>query len=68
MCYVSAVVAGIRHIAFAADRHDAAQAGFDYRHTYALLASPSRHLGLHVQHLEVSGATRPFELFIAGQE
>lgn len=39
MCYVAAMYAGVSKVLFAADRHEAAAGGFDYRGSYNMFVS-----------------------------
>lgn len=63
MCYVVAHFAGVRRVIFALDRHEAASAGFDYRGSYALLASAAAPWSLDVMQLRTPNAMVPFQSF-----
>lgn len=64
MCYVGALYAGVSAIYFAADRHEAARGGFDYRGSYHLLArDPLRWTAPTVAKLPVERSLAPFETF-----
>ncbi len=61
MCYLCARYAGIAHIYFATDRHEAAVHGFDYRDAYSLFASdPTLWHSPRVHKLSVPQALEPF--------
>lgn len=65
LCYMSALYSGITRIVFAVDRHEAAACGFDYRHTYALLAGDPLVWGSpRTEKIEVKGALNPFRVFL----
>lgn len=64
MCYMSARSAGIAHVVFAADRHEAAEHGFDYRDTYRLFADdPLDWQAPSVEKLPVPERLAPFQVF-----
>lgn len=66
-CYMAARYAGVPHILFAVDRHEAAAHGFDYRSTYALLAvDPVTWHSPQSEKLPVPGALEPFRAFLTG--
>lgn len=61
LCLLGAYWAGISRIVFAADRNEAARAGFDYRPSYELLAE--ERLPISRLHCRVTGALKPFDLW-----
>lgn len=64
MCYMSARSAGIAHVVFAADRHEAAAHGFDYRGSYRLFADdPLLWQTPSAAKLGVPGRLAPFRAF-----
>ncbi|GAA4957831.1 tRNA(Arg) A34 adenosine deaminase TadA [Nonomuraea thailandensis] len=65
LCYVTALWSGIGRIVFAADRHAAAAAGFDYASSYDLFAVPVEQWRLSPLHLPVDGAREPFDAWLA---
>lgn len=58
LCYIAAKWAGITHIYFASDRHEAAKEGFDYRWSYDF---ESIHDSMKIKKISVDGANMPFE-------
>ena len=67
LCYLSARFAGISRVFFAIDRDEAATHGFDYRGSYALLATdPLGWRSPAVGRLPVPDGLRPFLAFRAG--
>jgi guanine deaminase len=65
LCYVTALWSGVGRIVFAADRHAAAAAGFDYASSYDLFAVPVEQWRLSPLHLPVEGAQEPFRAWLA---
>ncbi|MEV1004596.1 nucleoside deaminase [Nonomuraea sp. NPDC050202] len=65
LCYLTALWSGIGWIAFAADRHAAATAGFDYASSYDLFAVPVEQWPLSPLHLPVEDAQEPFRAWLA---
>ena len=64
MCYMSALIAGIGHVVFAADRNEAAEHGFDYRSTYRLFAEDPVHWEApSVEKLGILKRLEPFQAF-----
>ena len=63
MCLASALWARVARVVFAADRHDAADAGFDDAAFYDYFSTPPEERSLPVIQLAVEGrpATAPFE-------
>ncbi len=51
----------MERVVFAADRHDAALAGFDDREFYEVFTSPKESWPLSVEHAGGARATLPFE-------
>jgi guanine deaminase len=64
LCYLAALWAGIEQVVFAADRHAAAKAGFDYRGSYALFAVDPATGPLQVHHHCTDRAGEPFNLWL----
>ncbi|MET8336193.1 nucleoside deaminase [Streptosporangium canum] len=64
LCYVTALWSGVSWIVFAADRHAAAAAGFDYASSYDLFAVPVEQWRLSPLHLPVEGAQEPFRAWL----
>ncbi|WP_052423969.1 nucleoside deaminase [Nonomuraea candida] len=64
LCYVTALWSGIGRIVFAADRHAAAAAGFDYASSYDLFAVPVERWRLSPLHLPVDSAQEPFDAWL----
>ncbi|MFD8558560.1 nucleoside deaminase [Streptosporangium canum] len=64
LCYVTALWSGVGRIVFAADRHAAAAAGFDYASSYDLFAVPVEQWRLSPLHLPVEGAQEPFRAWL----
>jgi tRNA(Arg) A34 adenosine deaminase TadA len=60
LCLSAALWARVDRVIFAADRHDAAVAGFDDRDFYDVFASPRERWPLTVEHHAWDGATLPF--------
>ncbi|MFF5206229.1 nucleoside deaminase [Streptosporangium sp. NPDC000396] len=60
LCYVAALWSGVGRIVFAADRHAAAAAGFDYASSYSLFAVPPERWDIPVEHLPIPGSQAPF--------
>lgn len=64
MCYMSARLAGIAQVFFAADRNEAAEHGFDYRGTYRLFADDPLHWKAPAaERLPVPKRLEPFQSF-----
>ncbi len=61
LCLSAALWARMDRVIFAADRHDAAAAGFDDRAFYEVFSSPQDQWPVAVQHLPASHATLPFD-------
>lgn len=61
LCLSAALWARMDRIIFAADRHDAAGAGFDDRAFYEVFTTPQGKWPLAVQHITVPAATLPFD-------
>ena len=61
LCLSAALWARMDRVIFAADRHDAAEAGFDDRAFYEVFTSPPEQWPLTVAHVGGTGATRPFQ-------
>jgi guanine deaminase len=64
LCYLAALWAGTGQVVFAADRHAAAKAGFDYRGSYALFAVDPASEPLQVHHHCTHRACEPFNLWL----
>ncbi|WP_433237822.1 nucleoside deaminase [Streptosporangium sp. CA-135522] len=65
LCYMTALWSGVGQVVFAADRHAAAAAGFDYASSYDLFAVPVEQWRLSPLHLPVDGAQEPFRVWLA---
>lgn len=63
MCYMNAAFAGISEVIFAADRNEAAMAGFDYRTSYRMLAHFPEQWSMKVHKHASPEALEPFELW-----
>lgn len=61
MCLGAALWARVDRIVFAADRHDAAEAGFDDAAFYAYFEGTEHAEAMPVAQLQTSGALAPFE-------
>ncbi|MGJ7909279.1 nucleoside deaminase [Actinopolyspora sp. H202] len=61
MCMASALWSRLDRIGFAADRHDAAVAGFDDRAFYDLFTDPDAVWPTPVRRLETANRTEPFD-------
>ncbi|MFI7585759.1 nucleoside deaminase [Spongisporangium articulatum] len=61
LCLSAALWARMDRVIFAADRHDAAEAGFDDRAFYEVFTTPVEQWPVQVQHLGGPGATLPFQ-------
>ncbi|UYQ60623.1 nucleoside deaminase [Streptomyces peucetius] len=66
MCLSSALWARVDRIVYAADRHDAAVAGFDDRRFYDLFETkPASMWPMQVEHLDLPNRTAPFDAWLA---
>ncbi|MEQ1736778.1 MAG: nucleoside deaminase [Rhodoglobus sp.] len=67
MCLSSALWARVKHVYFAADRHDAADAGFDDAAFYDFFTTKARERSMPVEQLVAGGASHlaPFETWAA---
>ena len=65
MCLTSALWARLDRVAYAADRDDAAHAGFDDRAFYELLDRPRASWPLALERVDSPDRTRPFESWLA---
>ncbi|RAG83315.1 nucleoside deaminase [Streptacidiphilus pinicola] len=66
MCLSSALWARVDRIVFAADRHDAAVAGFDDRKFYDLFEKqPTSMWPMEIAHLDLPNRTAPFDAWLA---
>ena len=61
LCFSAALWARMGRVIFAADRYDAAAAGFDDRAFYDVFTSPAAQWPLTVQRIEGDNATLPFK-------
>lgn len=68
MCLAAALWARVGRIVFAADRHAAAEVGFDDREFYDLMDSPREYWPLPVVRLEHRNSARPFEAWAGALE
>ena len=60
MCLATALWARVERVVYAADRHDAAAAGFDDRAFYDLFATPREQWAVTVAHVPHARAVAPF--------
>jgi tRNA(Arg) A34 adenosine deaminase TadA len=60
LCYLTALWCGVGQVVFAADRHTAAGAGYDYRRSYRVFATDPLDWPLPVFAIPVSDADKPF--------
>lgn len=66
MCLSSALWARVNRIVFAADRHDAAVAGFDDRKFYDLFEKqPASMWPMSIERLDLPNRTAPFDAWLA---
>jgi guanine deaminase len=63
LCFSAALWARMDRVIFAADRHDAAEAGFDDRAFYEVFNSPPQTWPLSLQQVPGEGSTLPFKLW-----
>ncbi|OAZ99590.1 nucleoside deaminase [Halomonas sp. G11] len=63
MCYLNALFAGIDEVIYAVDRDDAAEAGFDYRGSYQMLAHFPDQWPMKVHKHATTQALEPFNLW-----
>jgi guanine deaminase len=68
LCLASALWARIDRVVYAADRDDAARAGFDDREFYELLAKPRDEWPTPVEELRLGSSTAPFEAWLRNPE
>ncbi|GAA2289073.1 nucleoside deaminase [Nonomuraea roseoviolacea subsp. roseoviolacea] len=64
LCYVTALWSGVGRVVFAADRHAAAAAGFDYVSSYDIFAVPVEQWRLSPLHVPVENAREPFRAWL----
>jgi len=67
MCLSAALWARVDRVVYAADRHDAAAAGFDDAAFHGLLRTDDSGWPLVVEHLSVPEASRPFDAWRANE-
>lgn len=65
LCLSSALWARMDRVIFAADRHDAAEAGFDDRAFYEVFSSPPEQWPLTIEQVSDEGSTLPFKHWTA---
>jgi tRNA(Arg) A34 adenosine deaminase TadA len=65
LCFSAALWARMDRVIFAADRHDAAEAGFDDRAFYDVFTSPQQTWPLTLEQVVGEGATLPFKHWMA---
>lgn len=65
LCLSAALWARVDAVVYAADRHDAARAGFDDLAFYDLFESPREQWSLRVAQLPVDSAVAPFDAWLA---
>ncbi|WP_129139388.1 nucleoside deaminase [Modicisalibacter coralii] len=63
MCYLNALFSGIDEVVYAVDRDSAAEAGFDYRGTYQVLANFPDRWPMAVYKHATTQALEPFNLW-----
>ena len=68
MCLGAIHWARIARVVFACDRREAARAGFDDELLHAQFALPPGQRALRLEQVELAGAQRPFELWLAKPE
>ena len=68
LCLSAALWARVDRVVFAADRHDAAQGGFDDREFYDLFARDRAHWDVDVDHVRLDGSAAPFEAWHAHED
>ena len=68
LCLASALWARVDRVVYAADRDDAARAGFDDREFYALLGKPRTEWPTPVDELRLRSSTAPFEAWLRNPE
>jgi len=70
MCLASSLWARLDRVVFAADRHDAARAGFDDAVFYEYFETPVEERSLQVTQVAVEDvpATAPFEAWTAAED
>lgn len=68
MCLAAAMWARVSRVVYAADRHDAAEAGFDDAHFHEQLALPPAARKLPTFHVPHADARRAFELWRAWED
>ncbi|MEU5691724.1 nucleoside deaminase [Actinosynnema sp. NPDC020468] len=65
LCLSAALWARVDRVVYAADRHDAAKAGFDDREFYDLFATPRERWSMPVDRIGTTEDTAPFEAWTA---
>jgi len=65
MCMASTLWARVDRVVYAADRDDAARAGFDDGDFYSLFDKPRSEWGLRVEAQRLASAAEPFEAWLA---
>ncbi|WP_410661701.1 nucleoside deaminase [Amycolatopsis sp. lyj-112] len=65
LCLSAALWARVGKVVYAADRHDAAKAGFDDREFYDLFSRPRETWPLPVGHLSLPDSFAPFEAWLS---
>lgn len=65
MCLASSLWARLDRVVFAADRHDAADGGFDDREFYDLFARPRETWEMAIDGLDLESRTAPFDAWLA---
>ena len=63
LCYMAARFAGITDIVIAADRHETAASGFDYRWTYNFFENGQPGAGVNIQKIVTADAIKLFETY-----
>jgi len=65
MCLAASLWSRVERIVYAADRDDAARAGFDDREFYELFEAPRAQWSLPVERIAGADRTRPFDSWLA---
>ncbi|KAA0015820.1 nucleoside deaminase [Salinicola corii] len=63
MCYLNALFSGVGEVIYAVDRDGAAEAGFDYRSSYQVLADFPGRWSMKVRKYSTPQAIEPFNLW-----
>ena len=63
-CYANALLSGVQQVIFALDRHEAAEAGFDYRLSYNMYETDPINWAINVFKHKTANAYSPFDLWL----